>query len=161
MTKHATWFVIAAVSFVVPLQAATISRAQGKPAPERKALVGSIKGSPFGCGCWFSFPSKSRKRLPGQVFSSDIDEETALMNIDGVDVELRLVRSTEPNKERIGSRSTRTYVGAGVRVSAVYVTTRMCKPNDEDCEATEYDATVMVTKGARKQKIKLKGACGC
>lgn len=164
MTKRATLLVIvalAAASFLIPLKAATISRVQRKSAPERKALIGPIKESPFGCGCGFSFPSENRKRLPPLIFSSDIDEETALMNIDGVDIELRLARSTDlKGKERIGRRRTRTYVGAGVRVFAVYVTTRMCKPNEEDCEATDYDATVTVTKGERKQTAKLKGACG-
>ena len=161
MTKRTTLFFIVAVaaSFLVPVKAAPTPGSQVKYASERKALIGPIKGSPFGCGCGFS---KSRNRFTPLIFSSDIDEETAIMNIDGVDIELRLVRSTEPKgKEGVGSHLTRTYVAAGVRVFAAYVTTRMCKPNDEDCEATEYDATVAVTKGARKQTIKIKGACGC
>lgn len=166
MKGQITLFLIVATTVASSLASAqtAISQAQGRSAVERRALIGPIKdqASQFGCGCGFSFPSDSRKGLSPLIFSSDIDEETAVMNIDGVDMELRLARSTEQKgKERIGSRSTRTYVAAGVRAFAVYVTTRMCKPNDEDCEATDYDATMTVTKGRRKQTIRLKGACGC
>jgi len=115
-----------------------------------------------GCGCYFSYPSESRKRFPKYVFASSFDEKTGWANIDGRDVRLRLTSSTRPKgREKIGSRLTRTYEAAGIKVSVAYITTRLCKPNDENCESTDYDATVTVTKGDRKQTVTLKGGCGC
>ena len=126
-------------------------------------MIGAINNKSVleGCGWSFYFHSESKKQFPRIVFSSDLDEKKAWMNIDGLDVELSLAHSTEPSKEKIGSRSTRTYVAASIRVLAVYVTARMCGPNEKDCESTDYDATFTVTRGERKRTIKLKGGCGC
>src|SRR5687767_9024456 len=119
MTQRETLLlIIAATLFLASPNRATVSRAQGKSAVERKALIGPIKDqeSQFGCGCGFVLPADSKKRLAPLIFSSDLEEENAVINVEGVDVELRSARHTNPKgKERIGSRSTRTYVAAGVR----------------------------------------------
>lgn len=147
--------------------AADVVRAQGKKSgarDSRKSMVGNIKDDRAieGCGCYFSHPSEDKKRFPRYLFFADIDEENGLMNIDGRDVRLKLVRSTKPRgRERIGSRLTRTYTADGIQVSVVYVTTRLCKPNDENCESTDYDATFTVTSSGRKETLRLKGGCGC
>jgi hypothetical protein len=145
------------------------AKAQVKSSKDRnssagKSMIGNIKdkNAAEGCGCYFSFPSEDRKRFPRYVFTSDLEEKSAWMNIDGQDVRLKLVQSTEPRKgPKVGSRLTRTYVAAGIKVRAVYVTTRICQPDDENCESTDYRANFTVKKGGRQQTISLKGGCGC
>jgi hypothetical protein len=144
-------------------------RAQGKTTKERtpaaaKSMIGNIadKNAPDGCGCSFSLPAEERKRSPRYAFASDLDEKDAWMNIDGQDVKLRLVQSTgSQERAKMGSRLTRTYAAAGIKVLAVYVTTRICKPDDESCESTDYRASFTVKKGGRQQTVRLKGSCGC
>lgn len=124
--------------------------------------VGYIKDEsiPGGCGCALFSPSERKKRLPKYVFFSGMDENRAWMNIDGRDVELTLTHASS-SKGRERSRSSETYVRGSMKVSVVYVTTRFCKPNDEDGESTDYNATVTVIDGLRRRTLKLKGSCGC
>lgn len=88
-------------------------------------------------------------------------EDNAKMNIDGSDVPLQLVKRVGPENEKVGRHSTEIYQAPGIKVSARYVTTAVCEPNDENCESTSYEATFTVTKGKRQQTVKLRGVCGC
>ena len=88
-------------------------------------------------------------------------EDNAMMNIDGRDVRLNLVNRAGPKNEKVGSHSTELYQAQGIKVTARYVTTAICEPNDENCESTSYDATFTVMKGKRQQTVKLTGVCGC
>jgi hypothetical protein len=129
-----------------------------------KNMIGNIKdrNAQDGCGCYFSFPSEERKRFPRFVFASDLDEQSAWMNIDGQDVKLKLVQFSGPQESaKIGSKLARTYAAAGLKVHILYVTTKICQPDDESCESTEYRASFTVRKGARQQTMRLKGSCGC
>lgn len=153
------------LSIIASMSSTNILRAQGKKTGEQsssKSLVANIKNENAysGCGCYFSYPSEEKKRLPKFVFISD-DNKYAWMNIDGRDVRLSLKHSSNPKVRNIGSRLTRSYSASGVTVSVVYITTRICAPNDENCEVTDYAATFTVSKGSRRQTIKLKGGCGC
>ena len=113
------------------------------------------------CGCYFGLPGEETKKLPKWIFLADLNEESAWMNVDGRDVKLRLTRLTDQGRAGVGNRLTRTYVAAGIKVLVSYVTTRVCRPDDEQCESTDYKATFTVTKGPRKQILRLKGGCGC
>lgn len=125
----------------------------------KPSLVRPIDQSRIGgCGCYFNFASDRQERC---VFFSDLDEETASMNIDGRDVSLSLIKRVAPANEKVGSRSTEIYHAPGIKVTAQYITTAMCAPDDENCESTSYDATFTVIKAKRQQTVKLKGACGC
>lgn len=160
-------FIMAMTLVVSPIDASNSLQAQGKRTnlkPSRKPIISRIKDDKVldGCGCYFSYPPEDRWRFPRYVFSSDFHEENAWMNIDGQDIKLKLRQSTRPKgKEKIGSRLTRTYVASGIKVSVLYITTRLCQPGDENCESIDYNATITVTKGGRKQTVKLKGGCGC
>ena len=130
----------------------------------RRIEIGNIKDESAvgGCGCELTFSSERKKKNPKFVFFSGMDEKTAWMNINGRDVELKLKRaSSAKGKERVGNRSTEIYVRGDLKVSIVRVVTRVCKPREEDCESTDYNATVTVTDGSRKKVLKLKGSCGC
>ena len=146
---------------------AFFSHAQGKPSSRmirNKSLIGRIKDDSVaeGCGCFFSLPYENKKRFPRYVFISPLDEKNAWMNIEGKDEKLKLIHSAEVRgREKIGSRQSRTYVAEGIKVVVVYITTRLCKPHDEDCESADYDASLTVMKGGRRQTVDLKGGCGC
>lgn len=64
-------------------------------------------------------------------------------------------------EERVGSRSSATYASGHIKVSGTYAVTRVCDPNDESCESTEYDVTFVVKKGRKSQVVKAVGSCGC
>ena len=83
------------------------------------------------------------------------------MNIDGKDVNLKLVGTTNESDWEVGARSYKRYKANGIAVRIDFVVTRICKPGDEQCESTDYDATFTVTKAGRKRVIKAKGVCGC
>jgi hypothetical protein len=137
---------------------------RGRTETPLRNMIGNIKdkNAPDGCGCYFSFPSEDHKRFPRYVFTADLEEKSAWMNIDGRDVRLKLVQSTGTHeREKIGSKLTRTYVAGEIKVRAVYVTTGICRPDDESCESTDYRASFVVKKGLRQQTIRLKGGCGC
>ena len=139
----------------------------GQKAETHRDSVGNLKlgfldGTNEGCGCEFTFLPEIRKDDPRFVFMSDEEEKKAFINIDGRNIALTLIRSTNPRgRERVGNRSTRTYEGEGIRVSAAYVATRVCKKYDEACESTDYDGTFTLTKDRRKRIARLKGVCGC
>ncbi|MEJ7577490.1 MAG: hypothetical protein WKF74_10855 [Pyrinomonadaceae bacterium] len=133
----------------------------------QRNLVGNIKAKMFkdtslgDAGCSFQFAPGNRNSERYIFFSPAGFENDALMNIDGRDVSLRLVNETNPKgRERVGSRSTRRYAAGNITVNVVYVATRVCKPNDENCESTSYSATFIVKKGERTQTVKAAGSCG-
>ena len=84
------------------------------------------------------------------------------MNIDGSDVKLKLVRKTESKRrDRVGKRSSETYAAGDLTIIIRLVVNRVCNPNDENCESTEYKATFTVKRGARKRFVSTAGSCGC
>lgn len=127
------------------------------------ARIANIKDSNLvgGCGCYFQSLTESRRRSDKFIFVAGMDEDYAWMNIDGKGVKLTLTASSKSSVERPGMRSYETYRAANIGVRIDYVVTRVCKPNDEDCEATAYDATLSVTNRGRKRVIKSRGYCGC
>ena len=142
-----------------------ITFTQTRPRP----LVGNLKNSAVaeGCGCYFQFRSTPDSAERYILFSSIENDgnETAWMNIDGRDVKLKLQKKSGPfwiqQRERPGKRSTVKYVVENITVNGTYITTKVCPRNDESCESTEYNVTLVVKKGARSQVVKAKGSCGC
>ena len=115
-----------------------------------------------GCGCYFQLPAeRKKKRSDKYVFMEGLDGEGAWMNIDGKDMKLSLIGSTKGLVGGVGTRSHTRYRANGIAVRVDFVVTRVCGPDDENCESTDYDATFTVTKGGRKRIVKAKGVCGC
>lgn len=131
----------------------------------KRSLVANLKNNAVadGCGCYFQFRGTPRNAQRYLFFSSiEDDEKTAWMNIEGRDVKLSLARKEDSKKRiRVGSTLTRRYVANDISVEAVYIATRVCKRDDESCEATDYSATFVVRKGNRTQVVKAVGGCGC
>jgi len=125
--------------------------------------IANIKDSNLvgGCGCYFQSLTESRTRSDKFIFGAGMDEDYAWMNIDGQDVKLTLIASSKNSVERAGIRSYERYRADSIGVRIDYVVTRVCKPNDENCESTGYAATFSVTNGGRKSVIKGRGSCGC
>jgi hypothetical protein len=128
----------------------------------RKSLIQDLSSSkvPSGCSCYFN--RQGRKRY---VFLAEMKgrekwgEQHAWMNIDGRDLQLTFVSSTEPpgslNK---GGRFVEKYSAAGVIVQLNYVVTAPAPPG---AEVTDYAVTITVTKNNRTQTIRATGECGC
>jgi hypothetical protein len=136
---------------------------QASLGPTSSARIANITDNNLvgGCGCYFQSVTESRRRSDKFIFVAGMEEEYAWMNIDGKDVKLTLTASSKSSVERAGMRSYERYRAANIGVRIDYVVTRVCKPNDEDCEATAYDATFSVTNHGRKRVIKSRGYCGC
>jgi hypothetical protein len=118
---------------------------------------------PDGCNCTFTSLSQMHRKSPRYMFASDIedDEKTAWINIDGKDIELKLLSRLDPRREKVGSRSGRTYTATGIKLVATYIVTWVCPPKDEACEVTRYDGVFLITKNGPTRSLKLKGECGC
>ena len=127
--------------------------------------VGNIKDKSLadGCGCDFRLRGTS-VRSERFIFVSSIEEndQSAWMNIDGKDTELKLVKSTESKRrERVGMRFSETYAAGNLTVRIDLVVTRVCRPDDENCESTDYKATFTVKRSGEKRIIGAVGSCGC
>jgi hypothetical protein len=128
-----------------------------KPAP--KSMIGYIKDEDLVDMCGCSFEHITRER--GYTFASDAVVETAWMNIDGVDINLKRTYFRGSKRYRIGSRYTEIFEAEGVKAVLVKVVTRICKPYSPECETTGYNVTIRVTKDGRTQTVNAKGQCGC
>lgn len=135
----------------------------------KSLLIGVVKKyDTGGCGCYFKTPKaaqKARWQAVGPYIFVEDGEET-LVNIDGKDVELQLVKSDEnpdPNyKDKVGDKYRRVYRAGDIMVYLDYVVTEVCGPkSDKFCEWEEADGTITIQRGKRKQIIKVKGGCGC
>jgi hypothetical protein len=150
---------------ILLLTPAALSAPAQKHVPDRNArLIRNIRGrvEAQGCGCHFQFLNEDRNSNH-YLFFEDFSEESPLMNINGGNVRLKLVGSSEPSGgvKKKGERFSRSYMSGNVKVRIDFVTTSVCAANDESCESTGYDVTVMVMKGGREQTVKAVGGCGC
>ncbi len=117
----------------------------------------AIEFTESGCKLWLLPETYSAERY---IFLSD-DEGHAIVNLDGRDTKLNLVRSKEPEEEpRKGDRSSYWYKGDVIVVRVDYVVTGLCPADDESCEVVYYRATIVVEKRSVKQTLAAQGICG-
>ena len=110
-----------------------------------------------GCKLWLPSEKYSAEHY---IFLSDV-EGHGIVNLDGRDTKLNLVRSREPKGEiRKGDRSTHWYMADAIAVRVDYVVTGLCPPDDESCEVIYYRATVVVGNRSVKQTLTARGICG-
>ena len=137
------------------------SASSAKAAPPRVSNIKDVSVVD-GCGCYFQFLSEWEKKLfDKNVFMQSLDGASAWMNIDGKDVQLKPDGPGKGSAAKVGSRSYEKYKAPGISVQIEFVVTRVCDPDDESCESTNYDATFTVIKAGRQRVIKAKGVCGC
>jgi hypothetical protein len=121
-------------------------------------LVANLKENFDGCGCYFRFWGTNPRSE--KVMFVDWGHVKSWMNIAGRDVELKLVKESREEFERVGSRWTRTMAVNDISVTSTYVATRLCS-QVPGCRFTDYDAIFVVRKGKRAQTVKAFGWCGC
>lgn len=166
MRLTATLVTVALLALVSGVPLVGVSQTEQKAGPHHggpgNLKLGFLEGDNEECGCEFTFASESGKEDPRWVFMSGEEEKRAFIRVDARNIEMKLIQSTNPSgRERVGSRSTRIYAGKGIRVSAVYVATKVCDVHDEACEITLYDGTFTLRNDQRKRTARLKGVCGC
>jgi hypothetical protein len=118
----------------------------------------------MGCSCSIQTAKEAKKPNSQKfLFLSELGTDDAWMNINGKDVKLTRVKSTENEDDeyKIGRRYYEEYSAKGIKVRIDYLTTWICPPEDEGCEVTKFDITITVTKGEASKALKAMGLCGC
>jgi hypothetical protein len=131
-------------------------------AQTRSIRIAAIRDSDAfdGAGCSLQLLAGNVRTKNRMIFESNYEGD-ALMNIDGEDIKLRLVRGHEPNKRPgRGDRSTFAYRAGDIGVRVDFVVTGVCAPEDESCEVTQYTATIRISRGKSKRVVKAVGICG-
>jgi hypothetical protein len=110
-----------------------------------------------GCSWSASAPSLGREL----IFLAERDESKVIMNIDGTDVQLAVLKKSG-KLQAIGDVLERTYGAPGIEVKARYKVTSDCSGNaSEACEVTGFTVTFEVTKNGRSQTVQAAGESGC
>ncbi len=159
MRKSITLFLISGLLTFTFLPIVIAKPQQSQPKPSQKSMIGYIKNEDLVDMCGCSFEHITRER--GYTFASDPENKTTWMNIDGVDINLKLTHFSGSKRHRIGSHYLETFEADGIKVVLVKIVTRLCRPYNSECETTGYKVTLTVTKGGRTQTVKAKGQCGC
>ncbi|HYE75913.1 MAG TPA: hypothetical protein VEF04_21390 [Blastocatellia bacterium] len=111
---------------------------------QAKLRIGYVKNSDIGCGCYFA-RSLSDLRKDRYIYS-EIINEPAFINVNGKNLKLNPVASSEANgEEKVGQRSWETFTARDLKIRLEKVVTKVCDPNDESCEVTYYNATLTVS----------------
>ena len=134
------------------------------PAPEAAPKIGVIRDPKFRGECGFDLQLTEDYKSHNEKYIFDGDlEESGQMNIDGRDVDLKMIDSDEPDRElKVGERFSKTYTDGSLNVRIDFVVAGLCAPNDEGCEVIYYcDATITVDRNGAKQQVKTRGLGGC
>jgi hypothetical protein len=148
-----------------PTPAPEAARNEQSPTPTLGAApkVGVIQDPKLHdeCGLYLQLPEDDKSHNEKYIFEGDLGE-LGQMNIDGHDVDLKLVDSDEPDRElKVGDHFSQRYAGDSLRARIDYVVTGVCDPKDEACEVIDLDATIIVERNGSKQQIKTSGSLGC
>jgi hypothetical protein len=136
------------------------------PQTQTEFNLGYVNDLAVGCGCLFALNQMDfRKRR--FVFVQDMGEP-AYINLNGKNQKLTEVDSNKTSVKpedyqapQVGSRYWETYKSGDIQLRLNKVVTRVCKPNDDSCEATYYKATMTITRNKQKRTVNLTGVCGC
>ena len=131
-------------------------------APHNKLTLGVVANQEdfHDGGCQLLASSDSSFRLERYIFMSDFDGH-AVMNIDGHDIQLALVRSEEDRTQtKKGDRSKFWYASGPINVEVDYTVTSECPPDNESCEVFGYRAIIHVVSRSKKRSVAAHGICG-
>ncbi len=112
-------------------------------------------------GCSLQVPHEFAKRDGSFIFVSNFDGQ-AIVNVDGSDIHLTLVKSQGPDVKRrgeLGEHSTYSYTGADIDVEVDYLVSEGC-PINKSCTTTRYDAILTVKRGKAHKSVAAKAVCG-
>jgi hypothetical protein len=121
-------------------------------------LVAPLKDQQVIDGC--SWSASAPTIGAGFVFLAELDESRIVMNIDGWDIELKLV-AAQGKLEKVGDVLERTFIAGDATVKARYTVTWVCPEDSESCEVTKFAAKFTVTKGSQSEIVNATGPVGC
>jgi hypothetical protein len=117
-----------------------------------------------GCGGYFYWPGEEKKQDAKSIFTWNAGEQP-WMNLNGRDVQLKLVKSTESEENgKKGGRYYEIYQAGKMTIRVDYHVTWTCEadmPKSESCEVTHYDLKITFTQNDRQKTIHAKGDFGC
>jgi hypothetical protein len=130
--------------------------------------IGIVRKEPDGANCSLQLPADFKKQNERSVFNSGYENssddcECAFMNIDGRTIKLKRINSKWPpgGDDKVGNRGVQVYAAGDIRVHVNYTVTHVCGPRDgEDCESTEFSATIIVTRPGASTTLDVRGSCG-
>ncbi|GIU81453.1 MAG: hypothetical protein D6687_03115 [Acidobacteria bacterium] len=133
----------------------------------QEGLIGAIKQKRFAGGCILRSHGNEQIAEDSILFSLNDDGRTAIMNIAGKDVILRLVKDLEKEKnkryvwifEEQTYQSSRTARRKNKRASETAKVTIYLTVISTEEEQTTYDAVIEATRGNRSETVKAKGGC--
>jgi hypothetical protein len=138
--------------------------AQEISASGKSPVIGNLKRlhKTYGCDCKFQTLKEAKSDLGNKfVFQSNLAATPAWINIDGKDIQLKLIYGSDAtNGSLLGSRHYKKYSAKGISILIRYVVNAVCPEENPDCDEVGYSATITVTKGGRRQSIKATGMCG-
>ena len=115
-----------------------------------------------GCGCFLKAATAARPDDPYIFVTNILIEKRAWVNIAGEDISLNILRSTMPKEKKFkvktGYEFQEEYVAGHIHIIVDYVVKKL--PAESQSFA-EYDATLTITAGERKETIAASGICGC
>jgi hypothetical protein len=156
--QRPSWLVPFLVSFCALLP--TISRGSAKTGLTVGVVTGQEDFHDSGCELLSASDDPAGYRSDRYIFLSDFNGR-AVMNINGRDLRLTLVRSIDPRKElKIGDRSRYWYASGTTSVQVDYTVSGACPPDDESCEVFYYSAVIRVRTGSLTKTVSARGLCG-
>jgi hypothetical protein len=106
--------------------------------------IGRIQQKVEGAGCYFSYPNNDSET----IFYSG--SEGPIINIDGRDIQLKLVKT-----KTVGKRTIETYSSGNIAVTVDRLQLKKLEGG------STYKVVMSVQRGSSKNVVKLMGGCGC
>ena len=122
--------------------------------------MGQVEFHDGGCELLSASDEPAGYHADRYIFMSDFNGR-AVMNINGRDLRLALVRSMDSRKQpKIGDRSRYWYSSGATSVQVDYTVIGACPPDDESCEVFYYNAVIRVRTGSLTKTVSARGLCG-
>jgi hypothetical protein len=112
-------------------------------------------------GCSFQLPRNYANKEGKFIFVADFSGN-ALINVDGVDTHLTLVKFKGPDVKQpgqLGDHSIYSYAGDALNVEVDYVVTGVCPSGSDSCKTTRYDAILTVKRSKAHKTVAAKAVC--
>ncbi len=88
-------------------------------------------------------------------------ESVGKININGRDIELKLVKSHLPDKNfKVGRGGYQIWKGKNIKVRLDYIYTWLCPPMDDNCEVYHFKGFLAIDFNGKKRHIKINGSGG-
>lgn len=117
---------------------------------------------PAGCGCAFSVGAPDGAE---SVFALDLASGEGFVRLEGSLLRFTRISTTESRRSKtwdsVGDRTTEVWASGETELTLKYRTTFVCPESDTACTTTTYEGQLTVRHGAARQRLTVKGSCGC